>query len=566
MITFERQQAILRLLKEQPGLKVTKLAELLDVSRGTIRNDLLKLEEQGKVKRMRGGAILTDHWTETFPSDPKSGIPVPANVEAKRRIARWAAELVEDGDAILLDASTTVQQMVPFLKNRRNLTVITNGLDTAKLLKRQTPHTIILLGGIVVNGASATGGTLGDDMLEQLHISTSFMSGVGFTLETGVTERSLEEAKLKEKMLAQSRRTAVLLDATKIGKVGLIPFAGLKEITHFLTDSDVPAEFIQTMREANVNLMVCGENTVRSHTVSGSQPQYILGFANQSEELPFAIAVRRGLERAAADLNNIDLVIADNKLSGAEALRVADKLIARNVDLVIEYQIDYKAGNLIMDKFRQANIPVIAVDIPMVGATFFGVDNYRAGYVGGEMMGQWLQREWQGDFDWIFVLEEPRAGTLPAARIQGQLDGVTAVLGELPEDKIIFLESGNTSSVSEAQVFKTLQSLLDARRIAILSFNSDAVTGALKAARRLGREQDIVIVGQGADQFVVEEIRQPESRVIGSTAYMPERYGEQLLQLALKILQGESVPPAVYTDHVFLNADNIDLYYPSVPV
>lgn len=566
MITFERQQAILRLLKEQPGLKVTKLAELLDVSRGTIRNDLLKLEEEGKVRRMRGGAVLTDYWAETVPTDPQSGIPVSANVEAKRRIARWAAELVEDGDAILLDASTTVQQMAPFLKNRRNLTVITNGLDTAKLLKQQTTHTIILLGGIVVNGASATGGTLGDDMLEQLHVSAAFMSGVGFTLETGVTERSLEEAKLKEKMLAKSRRTAVLLDATKIGKVGLIPFAGLKEITHFLTDSDVPAEFIQTMREANVNLMVCGENTVRSHTVSGSQPQYTLGFANQSEELPFAIAVRRGLERAAADLNNIDLVIADNKLSGAEALRVADKLIARNVDLVIEYQIDYKAGNLIMDKFRQAGIPVIAVDIPMVGATFFGVDNYRAGYVGGEAMGHWLQREWQGNFDWIFVLEEPRAGMLPAARIQGQLDGVTAVLGKLPENKIIFLESGNTSSVSEAQVFKTLQTLPNARRIAILSFNSDAVTGALQAARRLGREQDIVIVGQGADRFVVEEIRQPESRVIGSTAYMPERYGEQLLQLALKILRGESVPPAVYTEHVFLNADNIDLYYPSSPV
>lgn len=562
MITFERQQAILRLLKEQPGLKVTKLAELLDVSRGTIRNDLLKLEGEGKVKRMRGGAILVDNEVETYLEGQQIDISITANVEAKRRIARWAAELVEDGDAIFLDAGTTVQQMVPFLKNRRNLTVITNGLDTAKLLKQLTTHAVIVLGGILVNGTSATGGILGSDLLDQLHISTSFMSGVGFTLVAGVTERSLEEAQLKEKVLAKSSRTAVLMDATKIGKVGLIPFAGLPEITHFLTNSDVPAEFIQTMREANVNLMVCGENTVRSHTVSGSRPQYTLGFANQSEELPFAVAVRRGLERAAANLNNIDLVITDNKLSGTEALRVADKLIARSVDLVIEYQIDYKTGNLIMDKFRQANIPVIAVDIPMVGATFFGVDNYRAGYVAGEAMGRRLQREWQGNFDRIFVLEEPRAGTLPAARIQGQLDGVTAVLGSLPADTIIFLESGNTSSVSEAQVFKTLQSFPDARRIAILSFNSDAVSGALKAGRRLGREQDIVIVGQGADQFVVEEIRQPGSRVIGSTAYMPERYGEQLLQLALKILQGESVPPAVYTEHVFLNADNIDLYYP----
>jgi ribose transport system substrate-binding protein len=564
MIAFERQQTILRLLQEQPGLKVTKLAELLGVSRGTIRNDLVALEEDHKVKRMRGGAVLL---AKTL---PKSSFAVPVelspteNEAAKRRIARWAAELIEDGEAVFLDASTTVQQMIPFLISRRNLTIITNGLQTAQLVKQQTKHMVIMLGGVLVNGGDAVGGLLHSAVLNHLNISTSFVSGTGFTLETGVTERSLEEAQLKEGILAKSRQTAVLMDETKLGKVGVVPFAKLEDISHFFTSGDFPADFIQQMRTANVTLTVCGENTVRSFTTADNQPQYRLGFANQSETLPFAIDVRRGLERAAASRNNIDLVIVDNKLSGEEALRVADKLIARDIDLVIEYQIDYKSGNLIMDKFRQINIPVIAVDIPMVGATFFGVDNYRAGYVAGEAMGQWLQREWQGDFDQIIVLEEPRAGVLPAARIQGQLDGVTAVIKELPQEKLIYLESGNTSSVSEAQVYKTLQSLPDKHRIVVLSFNSDSVIGTLNAARRLGREEDIIIVGQGADRLVVDEIRQPGSRIIGSTAYMPERYGEQLLQLASKILQGEPVPPAVYTEHIFLDANNVNAYYPLI--
>lgn len=100
------------------------------------------------------------------------------------------------------------------------------------------------------------------------------------------------------------------------------------------------------------------------------------------------------------------------------------------------------------------------------------------------------------------------------------------------------------------------------RRIAVVSFNDEAAFGALQAARRANREADIVIVGQGADRLVHAEIRDPASRLIGSTAYMPERYGEKLLELALKILNGESVSPAVYMDHVFIDAGNIDQFYP----
>ena len=94
--------------------------------------------------------------------------------------------------------------------------------------------------------------------------------------------------------------------------------------------------------------------------------------------------MRHGLEKAAATRRDIDLVIADNKLSGEEALRVADHLINRKVDIAIEYQIDYRSGNQIIDKFQRAKIPVIAVDIPMVGATFSASTIYRAGYMAGE--------------------------------------------------------------------------------------------------------------------------------------------------------------------------------------
>ena len=382
------------------------------------------------------------------------------------------------------------------------------------------------------------------------------------TLDRGLTVRDFEDAQLKEKVVAAANRVVALVDSAKMGQQGLIPFASAAQLSHLVTDSQVSAEFVQQIRQAQINLTICGENTVRSFISDASSNRLTIGFANQSEALPFAVDVRRGLERTAVHRSDIDLVIVDNKLSGQVALDMADHLIERDVDIAIEYQIDYRTGNLIMDKFRRANIPVIAVDIPMVGATFFGVDNYRAGHMAGVALGEWIAREWNGRINHLLVLEEPRAGSLPEARIQGQLNGLQEVVGSIATSRTHYLDCGNTSGVSETAVSTILPTIPHAHHIAIICFNDEAALGALQAARKNQRERDVVIVGQGGDRLIRSEIRNPHSRIIGSTAYMPERYGEKLMELALQILRGESVPPAVYIDHVFLTQENLEQYYP----
>lgn len=559
MTTFERRLTILRLLREQPGIKVARLSDLLEVSEGTIRNDLNALENEQKLRRVRGGATLL----EVPEMLAVAGMQLIANLEAKQRIARWAAEKVVDGDAVFMDASTTVQCMVPFIKEYRNLTIVTNGLDTARLLANNPSHTVILVGGIVDSEGTATIGSMGIGTLENLNIQTAFVSGVGVTRETGLTEKTIEASNLKRAMLMSAQRVVALVDSSKIEKVGFAPFASLVEISDFYTDSNATVEFIHSMRQTQVNFMICGENTVRTHTGRDGETKYTIGFANQSEELAFAIDVRRGLERAVKLSNNIDLVVADNKLSPDEALRVADNLIERNVDLVIEYQIDERTNNRIMEKFQLAGIPVIAVDIPVIGATFFGVDNYRAGQMAGLALGEWVVENWAGQFDKLVVLEEPRAGSLVAARIRGQIDGFQENAGPVDDSKKIFLDCGNTSSITEAEIHKILQRYPNLHRFAVISFNDDSAIGALRAVKALGRDGEIVIVGQGADRLVRSEIRRGGSSIIGSTAYMPERYGEQLMEIALRILRGEPNKPAIYNKHVFINCDNIDQYYPS---
>jgi ribose transport system substrate-binding protein len=385
----------------------------------------------------------------------------------------------------------------------------------------------------------------------------------GFSVESGLTQVDIQEAQLKSRMIESADRVVALIDSTKFGKIDLTPFARIEQVSHILTDSNLAPEYIDEIRQTCVNLTVCGENTTSSYTpFSEEQPRFKIGFANQSEQLPFAIDVRRGLERAAAQAGNLDLILADNQLDGKVALRVADRLIAEGVNLAIEYQVDEQVGSLIMAKFHRAGIPVIAVDIPMVGATFFGVDNYRAGHMAGVALGNWIADTWHAEFDRLVILEEPRVGALPAARLLGQIDGLAEVVGEIAPAKRIYLDSGNTSEQSKAEMLGALENLPNEGRFAIVTINDDAAIGALAAARKLGREADVVIVGQGADRIARGEIRHPDSRIIGSTAYWPERYGEKLIPLAVKILQGEAVPPAVHIDHEFIDAKNIGTFYP----
>jgi ribose transport system substrate-binding protein len=559
MTAFERRQRILDLLRDQPGIKVTDLAQRLDVSEGTIRHDLSALETEGVLRRVRGGAVL--HQSHRFVS-PSFAARARLNADAKEWIARRAADMVKDGDSILMDASTTVFAMVPHLKGLRNLTVVTNGIEIALALARYG-HSVILIGGMVHADGASVIGHLGEKILRDLHIKTAFTSCSGFSVDVGLTEIDIQEEQVKRQMITSAEQVIALIDSSKFGKVDFTSFASLDQIAHVLTDSRLDPQFIDQLHQTHVVLTICGEQTASRFTPWHEANDHIkIGFANLGESMPFAVDVRHGLEQAAQEASNVDLIVADNQLDGGVALQVADRLIAKGVDLVIEYQIDEKVGGLLMDKFKRAHIPVIAVDIPMIGATYFGVDHYRAGHMAGVALGRWLVEQWDGAFDRLIILEEKRPGALPATRIQGQLDGLQEVMGEVSTSQILYLDSGNTTEISQANMLQALQELSTARRLAVISFNDDAAFGAIGAARELGREGDVVIVGQGADRIVRKEIRHPESRVIGSTAYWPEQYGAKLIQVATKILNGEPVPPAVYNEHIFITQDNIDKFYP----
>jgi len=254
LTTYGRRQSLLELLRKQPGLRVPELAGALTVSEGTVRNDLNALAAEGRLRRVHGGAVLNDQAHFQNNSFLRR---FRQSAAAKHAIAREAALLVNDGDSILLDASSTSYYLARALSGRRKLRVMTNGFEVARELAQNTSDTVILIGGVVNNDSSSVTGLLSERIIADMHIEKSFFSCSGFSLERGMTEVHLEEAQLKRKAIESSNQVIALVDSSKMGKEDLTPFARPDQITRLITDSGLSQEWIGKLKQAGLEVAIC---------------------------------------------------------------------------------------------------------------------------------------------------------------------------------------------------------------------------------------------------------------------------------------------------------------------
>jgi DeoR/GlpR family transcriptional regulator of sugar metabolism len=256
LTTYERRQSLLELLRKQPGLRVPEIAQVLDISEGTVRNDLNALENEGHLTRVHGGAVIN---TTAQMVNAAFGVRHLEHTREKNFIGAGAATLVNDGDSILLDASSTVYYLALNLKERNRLRVVTNGIEVARLLAQNPSNTVILIGGVVNPDGSSVTGLLSEQIIAELHIQKAFVSCSGFSVESGLTEVHLDEAQLKRKAIEAAKQVFALVDSSKMGHEDLTPFARPLQITHLFTDSGITEEWQARLNWANIPFTVCCE-------------------------------------------------------------------------------------------------------------------------------------------------------------------------------------------------------------------------------------------------------------------------------------------------------------------
>ena len=285
--------------------------------------------------------------------------------------------------------------------------------------------------------------------------------------------------------------------------------------------------------------------------------RFRIGYASQTND-SFSKAVTQGI-RLAATRHQVDLIEVENLYNARTALRNAQKLAKQRVDLAIEFQVYERIGPQLSTIYEEASIPVIAVEIPQPGAVFFGIDNYNVGQLAGKALVRAAQQHWRGEIDELLMLDLEIAGSLPHLRISGAESAVRKSL--TGSYQILHLDSRGEMERSFELVRRHMQ-FSPKRKTLICGVNDLAVLGALRAFSEVGRSEYCLALGVGAFPEARRELRSPQTRMIGSIATFPERYGDNLIQIALDILHRKPVPPAVYAPIQLVTPQNIDKFYP----
>jgi DeoR/GlpR family transcriptional regulator of sugar metabolism len=243
-------QHVLRLLETRDSVHVTELAETFSVSEVTVRSDLTALAGQGLVARIRGGV-------RALREGPEVGfdLRLRLEVEQKRAIARAAAAMVDDGEAVALDASTTAYYLALELRARRELVVVTNGLLVATALADAPGITVLVTGGVLRLSAMSLVGDLGTDVLRTTRINKGFLGARGLSLERGLMDLNPDEVRIKQEMADACEQVYGILDGTKWHRSALLTFVSLDQLTGIVTDSGAPEEEVEAWSAAGINVI-----------------------------------------------------------------------------------------------------------------------------------------------------------------------------------------------------------------------------------------------------------------------------------------------------------------------
>ncbi|WP_394232432.1 DeoR/GlpR family DNA-binding transcription regulator [Niallia oryzisoli] len=232
MLTPERHQLILQLLKEKGIVKLQELIDITNTSESTIRRDLIQLEEEKQLKRVHGGAARLQGKLQEPTMIEKSS----RNLQQKQEIAKYAAGLVEEGDSIYLDAGSTVREMIEFLPSR-NIVVVTNGLThVMPLLEKQIPTYVI--GGFCKQKTAAVVGRGALESLQKYRFDKCFIGVNGIHPELGFTTPDQDEAMIKEQAISLSREAFVLSDHTKFSEVSFAKITEINKATILTNELD----------------------------------------------------------------------------------------------------------------------------------------------------------------------------------------------------------------------------------------------------------------------------------------------------------------------------------------
>ncbi len=242
----ERERTILKILSERGGVSVSALSTELGLSEVTIRSDLKALEEKGLLNRTRGGATPAIHRDIMERQHER--------IDEKNRIAKAAADLVRDGDVIMIEAGTTTALIAKYVLGKRDVHIVTNSTLVFAYARLSPTLQITMTGGEFRRPTESLVGPLALDTIEKLNVRLAFVGTDGFSLERGMTTHLVEGAEIVRAMKAHAQTTVLVADSSKYGKVGFASVLPLTKMDLIISDTELDPRAVRELAESNIEV------------------------------------------------------------------------------------------------------------------------------------------------------------------------------------------------------------------------------------------------------------------------------------------------------------------------
>ncbi|MBR3591724.1 MAG: DeoR/GlpR transcriptional regulator [Clostridia bacterium] len=251
MLAIERRNAILSKLYLDGKVIVSALSQEFDVTEETIRRDLDKLDKEGLVKKSYGGAVLVQNFSTDLPHSVRK----KANVEAKQKIAEKISTLFQDGDCIMLDASSTALLLLNYIRNLKNITLITNSVEALIELSDKDDWNVFSTGGKLKKGSLSLVGPSAEKTIRSFHVDYAVCSSKGLDITRGITDSNEKDSEMKQAIFESAETKILCVDSSKFDKISLIKVGNVNEVDIIATDTEPSANWQEYLKRKNVELI-----------------------------------------------------------------------------------------------------------------------------------------------------------------------------------------------------------------------------------------------------------------------------------------------------------------------
>ena len=247
-LTAERRAAIARMVTQNGAVRVAELVAHFGVNAATIRRDLKALEDQGRVQRVHGGAVAVEEIA------PESAPAPPGTQEA--RFGHAVAKMIADGETVFVGPGRLSLEVVRCLDGHSRLTIVTNGLEVAHWVAANTSHTLIVTGGQVEGRDMELVGQLTRTALSSLRADHVILELGGVSAVDGLTDDSLPQAEIAQKLLEIGAQVIVLVSAERVGRVAAAYIAPVSEADVIVTAREAPSPILWDLSETGVRIVL----------------------------------------------------------------------------------------------------------------------------------------------------------------------------------------------------------------------------------------------------------------------------------------------------------------------